>query len=321
MIEVRTSGSTGAPKLIRLADEFVDASARRTIRFFGLDAGSRLHLCLSTEHIAGIMMERRARLCGAHLTREPATSTPLSAFSADSPEITLLAVVGTQLPFLIKKLEEGTLPRIRHLLVGGSALTGEWRRMAPRLAEHAWESYGMTETASHIALRPIVPGEEEPAPFRVLEGISVSTGADGCLAIDMAGLPAPLRTNDIAEMVAPGEFRILGRADNAIITGGKKVHPEHVEAVLARAGALRAGTYAIASRLHPKWGREVVIAATGIVDLQALKEKAGESLAPWEFPKETAVIPRIPMTPTGKIARAELGKLVESVSAACASER
>lgn len=304
MIRVKTSGSTGIPKVIELSEALVEASARRTIRFFGLNSGSRLHLCLSTDHIAGIMMEQRAQLCGATLTREVPTSAPCRQMMA-ADEITLLAVVGTQLAALRDKQQEGTLPRIKHLLVGGSPLLGEWRRIAATLAEHAWESYGMTETASHIALRPVRANEDIPEPFHLLEGIKVSQTSDGRLIIKMAELEEALVTNDVVEMTGTDSFRVLGRADGVIITGGKKVHPEHVEEVLAD---FITSPFAITSRPDPKWGEEVILVVEDdtLPELEELCNFVGSRLQKWERPKAIIGMTKIPRTATGKISRCAL---------------
>lgn len=256
-IEAFTSGSTGLPKRILLPRQLVYESAWRSILHFGLSKDSVIHLILSPEYIAGKMAIIRALEVGCKLTYEPPSSTPLSLTSTPN-SITLLSAVGAQLEGMTMLKQAKRLPAIKHLLLGGAPLTNDMRKAAVDLAENVWESYGMTETASHIALRQI----DKTAPtsriaFKPLKGISVSTDKRGCLVIDMPTV-GRLVTNDLAELTGSGDFFILGRIDNVIISGGLKVIPEKAEELLSQYLPEQIAFY-VSSRPHAKWGEEVVL--------------------------------------------------------------
>ncbi len=294
-IVAHTSGSTGKPKEIHLPKKLMEESAMRSIRFFGIGKESRLHLCLSPSYIAGKMLILRALLSGARLTYEPPSLTPLSE-PTDSEPITLISIVGSQLDGLINSLNNSHIA-INHLLLGGSALTPSMRQKALSTGcQNVWESYGMTETASHIALRRVTPAAE--APFEALPGITVSTNPEGCLRIEMPTL-GTLQTNDIAEITAPGQFRIIGRKDSVIISGGIKIQPEEIEAAIAPATGGRA--YYITSRKSEKWVNEVILIIEGepteLPDLSTLISDHRKR------PKAIIFVPRIERTDSGKIIR------------------
>lgn len=223
-----TSGSTGTPRQIRLDKEFMRASARRTNAFFSINSEARLHLPLSADYIAGKMMIIRALEANATLTCEPPSNTPSLA---PQGYIDLLAVVPSQMEYLLAK--ENT--SVHNYLIGGSAISPALRHQIAASGIAAWESYGMTETASHIAIRPVAA---TPEPFATLSGIYCSLGEDNNLIITMPrntrnDATITITTRDVAHLIDPEHFLILGRLDNAIITGGIKVHPEQVEAKLA----------------------------------------------------------------------------------------
>lgn len=279
----------------------------RSIKHFGITRESRIHLCLSIDYIAGKMAVIRALEAGCTLTCEPPTSRPLQG--DNGAEITLLSVVGAQVEGLLELQNRGELTPIRHLLVGGAPLSRATAEAALLVAGNVWESYGMTETASHIALRQIIRHEDvTDKPFALLEGISASLTADSKLKVQLPGF-AELITNDIAEFTSPREFRILGRADNVIITGGLKVHPEQVEALLAPiAGPF--GDYYLTSEPHPKWGNTLVLviesAGLSPVRQQAILNAAAEILPPHQRPRRIEIKNKLPRTSSGKIIRKSL---------------
>ncbi|MDE5839543.1 MAG: AMP-binding protein, partial [Muribaculaceae bacterium] len=217
-----TSGSTGKPKEIKLSKEFMCKSALRTNAFFKITAASRFHTCLDFKYIASMMMTVRADVAGCRLTSEHPSSKPLGDIAKDE-KIDLLSVVPAQMEWILDSSERWS--GIRHILIGGSAIPPVIRRRIAISGYDAWESYGMTETASHIALRKV---DDTDSPFNALEGIEVTVNDDGCLVVNM---PDGERfvTNDLAEMTGENEFRILGRADNCVISGGVKIIPEEME--------------------------------------------------------------------------------------------
>ncbi len=299
-----TSGSTGKPKEIRLKKEFMRQSAKRTNEFFNIDSSSRLHTCLDFKYIASMMMTVRADEANCRLTSETPSSRPLEDISADE-EVDLLSVVPAQMEWILECGErwEG----LRHILIGGSAIPPMMRRRIALSNYDAWESYGMTETASHIALRKVT---EEDEPFATLPGISVELGKDECLIINMPD-GSRLKTNDIALMEDSNRFRILGRADNCVISGGIKIMPEELERKL---GPFIAFDYCISSVPDKKWGEKLVLvveAPEETISEDLLLEAVGVRLRQYrkildlgvKSPKDVVSVSELPRTSNGKIKR------------------
>ncbi len=295
-IEAHTSGSTGKPKQIHLPKEMVARSAIRSIKHFGITPQSRLHLALSPDYIAGKMLIVRALLAGCRLTAEQPSQTPL-ATDTDPTPIQLLSLVGAQLPGFCESMRRPMAPRVRHLLLGGAPLNDSMRRLALSGDWTPWESYGMTETASHIALRRITA--DNSLPFETLPGISVTLNEDECLVIDL-GEDGIFSTNDVAELTDSRHFRILGRKDNVIITGGLKVFPEQIEALIAP--AMPDGRrYFITSRPSERWGQELILVVEGepcpLPDLHKL------GLGHHQIPRDIIFQSKLSLTSSGKIIR------------------
>lgn len=307
-----TSGSTGKPKEIRLSKDFMRASARRTNDFFGIEEHCRLHTCLDFRYIASMMMSVRADEAGCILTSEPPSSRPLGEVGTEE-RIDLVSMVPAQMEWVLDS--DNVWSGIRNILLGGSAIPSLIRRRIALSPYNVWESYGMTETASHIALRKV--GIEEEA-FRPLEGISVGISVDGCLTVTMPDGKV-FETTDVAEMTGENEFRILGRADHAIISGGIKIHPDELE---RRLGPFIAYEYCLTSIPDNKWGEKLVLAvemSVGSVDEDLLREAIGVRLRQYKkilelgvkAPKDVVVVPELPRTANGKIDRVRLKKMLQ----------
>lgn len=301
----RTSGSTGIPKEIRLEKEFMRSSAERTNEFFCIDSASRLHTCLDFEYIASKMMTVRAEIGNCKLTSENPSNRPLLDIKEDET-ITLLSVVPSQMFWILDNA--GNMPEITNILIGGSAIPTRLRRLISLSGMNVWESYGMTETASHIALRKV--DEDSDIPFETLPGISVEASAEGCLVINMPGKDK-LETTDLADIVSPTQFRILGRADNCIISGGVKIIPEMLESTL---GGFIAFDYCVSSVSDPKWGERLVLVVekgNSLLDDEVIKKAVGVRLDQYKktlnlgikSPKEIIVLDSFPRGNNGKIDR------------------
>lgn len=296
-IECMTSGSTGTPKVIRLPKSEMSKSALRTIRHFNLDAGSHLHSCISPDYIGGKMMAVRTEIVGASLTWETPSNRPLTNVSNDP--IDLLAVVPSQMEHILENLEK--MPEIRAIIIGGSPIPSTLRKRIANSGLNAWETYGMTETASHIALRTV---SDPPSPFAVLNGIRISADAESRLVIELNGWKK-IETNDIVSIIAERQFMVNGRYDNVIISGGVKIHPEQAEEILeARFGV----PVLITSRPDSKWGERVIMLIDDKKDYSAdtlIVSECKKYLPKAWVPKEICH-QQLPMTSNGKKQRTKL---------------
>lgn len=293
VITCHTSGSTGTPSEILLPKAQMIESARRTCSFFGISEGSRLYSCVGADYIGGKMMMVRSLVSGADFGWEPPSNRPLENY--DGPFIDLMSVVPSQMIYLLDNPEK--LSQVGEFLIGGASIPAGLRKRILENGISAWESYGMTETSSHIALRKI---DKDDKPFTTLPGITVEYHAGNQLAILIEGWKRFL-TNDIAEIESPTGFRILGRADNAINSGGKKIYPEEIEALLSGHFTF---PFFISSRKDEKWGEAVVIAVenTPVSDEEILL-KCKALLPSFKVPKMVLRLNKIPLTPNGKLKR------------------
>lgn len=222
-ILANTSGSTGKPKTIMLSKQSMMNSAKMTNQFFGLTDKSTALLCLPASYIAGKMMIVRALEGGFNLiTVEPAANP----FDNIETTIDFAAITPYQLFHSIESLKKNHVAKI---IVGGSPVTSKLENSCQEIPTELYETYGMTETCSHIALRRF-NGNEKPDYFSILPGITIRTDERGCLVVRAPHLlEDEIITNDIVEMHAHTAFKWLGRADSVINTGGVKVHPEQIE--------------------------------------------------------------------------------------------
>lgn len=315
-IEVRTSGSTGDPKVMLVEKSRMMASARATCDFLELKPGDRALLCMSVDYIAGKMMVVRSLERNLRLDVVEPSSHPLSMAkivdemgkNLDFAAMVPMQVYGSlQVP-----QERDRFGKIRHIIIGGGPLDpileGELRHFDNAI----WHSYGMTETLSHIALRR-VSGKEASPWFTPMPGVTLTTNEDNCLVIDAPHLcPELLVTRDVVEMESGSQrFKVLGRIDNVINTGGVKIHIEQVEQALS---PYINKPFLITKCPDPKFGEIVVMLLQGDAsDIPVAQAACGTHLTKYARPKRIIPIKALPLTPTGKPARLQASNLAKTL--------
>ncbi|MEH0007957.1 MAG: AMP-binding protein [Flavobacteriales bacterium] len=306
-IRQKTSGSTGVPKEIEIDRAAMRASARMTCAHFGLRRGETALLCLSVSYIAGKMMIVRALESGLRLFLVEPQGNPLAQL--DVP-IRFAAMIPTQVWAAIQDLD-----RIDELIIGGAATPAPLAAALQQKRTRCWATYGMTETLSHVALRPL-NGVNRRALYRGLPGVRFAQDERGCLVVEASALGIrKWTTNDVVDRVGETEFRWLGRIDNAINSGGIKVFPERIEEELSRCFSHR---FFIGKEPDPKWGEKLILLVEGSPFSLERSFFQGMGLMPYEIPKTVYFLPRFVETPSGKIQRAEtLRRLVEDKIAGC----
>ena len=311
---VHTSGSTGKPKPMLVEKRRMQASARITCRFLGLHEGDTALLCMPLDYIAGKMMVVRALTCGLQLVSVPPSSHPLatSHLSPFPSRLDFAAMVPLQVWNSLQVPEERhRLMHIRHLIIGGGAID---QALASQLADfphQVWSTYGMTETLSHIALRRL-NGPEASDWYTPFDGVALSLTDEGCLIISAPAVhEGPLVTNDIAELSPsapasfPRRFRILGRKDNVVCSGGIKIQIEEVERLLRPHLHV---PYMITKAPDEKLGEQVVLLTESktVGDVLALCRL---HLPKYWVPRRILSVDRLPLTETGKPARHEAERM------------
>ena len=305
-VHVQTSGSTGAPKPMLVEKQRMLNSARITCDFLGLREGDTALLCMSLDYIAGKMMVVRSIERGLKLISVEPSGHPLA--TPHSP-LSFAAMVPMQVYNTLQVAEEcERLKQIRHLIIGGGAIDDALAAALKTFPNHVWSTYGMTETLSHIALCRL-NGPEASEWYTPFPSVKVSLNEDSCLVIDAPLVcPSRLVTNDIAELssgtVPNMKFRILGRKDNVICSGGIKIQIETVERQLRP--HLQA-PFLITKRPDAKFGEVVVLLTEGTVP--EAKEVCLRILPKYHQPRVYLHVDQIPLTATGKPARQQAEQL------------
>lgn len=308
---VHTSGSTGKPKPMMVEKKRMLNSARITCDFLGLKPGDRALLCMPLDYIAGKMVVVRSIERHLHLISVSPSGHPLKDVNK---EITFAAMVPMQVYNTLQVSEERAhLCRIRHLIIGGGAIDEALEQKLKALPGDIaiWSTYGMTETLSHIALRRI-NGAEASEWYQPFDSVRISQTDEGCLVIDAPQVCAePLVTNDIVEIesyiynkVEKLRFRIKGRKDNVICSGGIKIQIEEVETLLK---PYLEKPFMIAKKKDGKFG-EIAVLLTEDEEIQKVEATVRRLLSDHKYwiPREYLHVDQLPLTETGKPKRAIL---------------
>ncbi len=299
-IVVHTSGSTGKPKDIQLTKNAMRNSARMTNAFFGLNETSTALLCLPANYIAGKMMMVRAIEGKFNLITVEPKANP---FENLQQAIDFTAITPYQ---LLHSLEEIKRLEIKKMIVGGAKINSETAAAVQQFSTAIYETYGMTETYSHIALRA-VNGHEKSDFFQILKGISIRKNENDCLCIKAPHLLSDeISTNDIVELIDDEQFKIVGRFDNIINSGGIKINPETIEQKLEK---LISFPYFISSKPDNVLGNKVILVIQSsplTPKFEAELIKAIDiSLEKYERPKEIIYISQFCYSDTNKLLKAE----------------
>lgn len=302
---VHTSGSTGKPKPMMVEKKRMLNSARITCDFLGLKPGDSALLCMSLDYIAGKMVVVRSIERHLHLISVSPSGHPLKDVNE---EITFAAMVPMQVYNTLQVPEErARLWRIRHLIIGGGAIDEALEQKLKALPGDIaiWSTYGMTETLSHIALRRI-NGDEASEWYQPFDSVKISQTDEGCLVIDAPQVCAePLVTNDIVEIesyiynkVEKLRFRIKGRKDNVICSGGIKIQIEEVEALLK---PYLEKPFMIAKKKDGKFG-EIAVLLTEDEEIEKVEATVRRLLSDHKYwiPREFLHVDQLPLTETGK---------------------
>lgn len=284
----------------------MEASAHITCRFLGLHEGETALLCLPLDYIAGKMMVVRAQTCQLHLISITPDGHPMAT---DCGPVDFAAMVPLQVwNSLQDPLQASRIRAIRHLIIGGGAVDANLAAALADFPNAVWSTYGMTETLSHIALRRL-NGPERSDWYSPLEGVSVSVNADGCLVINAPAVhEEPLVTNDLAE-IDGNRFRILGRKDNVICSGGIKIQIEEVEALLRPHLSM---PFMITKIPDARLGQQMVL-LTEDADRGKTETVCRQVLPRYWQPRQIIYTEKLPLTETGKPARAAAERLAEKL--------
>ena len=299
-IDVKTSGSTGKPKWVRLKKQYMVNSAIATGDFFNVSVGDKALHCLPAEYIAGKMMLIRALILGLEVDFVAPSLHPL-AYS--NREYDFCALIPLQLQNSLPYLN-----RVKTIIVGGATVSNELLEAIQDKDTLIYETYGMTETVTHIAAKKLNNFESPEAKaantFKTLPDVTVKQDKRDCLIINAPNISdEAIVTNDLVNLVSDREFEWKGRFDNIINSGGIKLIPEQIEAKL---DTLIHERFFVAGLPDGQLGNKLVLIIEGEeVPVNEISEKikALTTLDKFEVPKEIITLPVFQETENGKIKR------------------
>ncbi len=301
---LQTSGTTGTPKKISATRDQLRASAKLTADYLGLQKEYNALICLDTNYVAGIMMLVRSLESGMNMYVTDPAANPFDKISSDT-KIDFAALVPYQIQAILKSKKKNRF-NDGIFLIGGAPLSKKTIDELQSCSGIFYATYGMTETLSHIALQRL-NGENPENYFKILSGISIQVDDRGCLIINAPHINSTsIVTNDLVEMIDHDKFIWLGRADNIINSGGVKIIPEKIEAVVELIfNELKLeNRFFIAGLPHSELGQSVSLIIEG--NLPEIQEKniielMKEKLSRYEVPKSIWYASTFLQTETGKI--------------------
>ncbi len=291
----QTSGSTGAPQSIVLTRSQMVYSAEQTLNyFFPGQAPNAFLLCIAPQFVGGTQQLVRALISQSDIHVLPPSAEALLQVNSF---ISLAAVFPLQLQALVEKGEDW--PTIEHLIVGGGTVDPSTRLHALKKNwdAHIHEVYGMTETASHVAVKSLAADS-----YQVLGDLMIDQDYNECLRIKgTITRDNWLQTHDRVVCLDMKRFRWLGRNDWVINSGGYKLHPETLEEKLSFSIDQ---PFVLSSVPDARLTEKLVLVSQSPVDIEVLRRTV--DLHPYEYPKENILIDKWPVTESGKLDRGAL---------------
>ncbi|MFB6104394.1 MAG: class I adenylate-forming enzyme family protein [Halobacteriaceae archaeon] len=342
LLVVFTSGTTGAPKGVRLTDANLLTSAIGSAMRLGVQPGDRWLDCLPIYHMGGLAPIIRTVVYGTTLVVQPGFDVETTATTLADADITGLSLVPTMLRRLLDA-DWNPPPSLSTVLLGG-APAGESlieRALAADIPVHP--TYGLTEAASQVTTARPPEVADDPTtvghPLLVTDvtivdedGRICAPGEIGEIVVDGPTV-APayldrdqtqaayddrgLHTGDLGRCDEAGRLTIYGRLDDRISTGGETVAPATVVDVLQRHPAIEAA--AVVGVDDPDWGERVaalvVPAADADLTVEVVREHCRSQLAAFECPRTVAFADALPRTGSGTVDREAVRAQLRDVEA------
>ncbi|WP_035454884.1 AMP-binding protein [Algoriphagus terrigena] len=302
----QTSGSTGVPKKIEVTREQMLASSIATGAFFNANESTQLLCCLSPEYIAGKMMLVRAMVwdCPIWLVEPSGIQLDAISFVPD-----FVAMVPLQVEKAIENPPSvATLRGVKHLIIGGASISKKLKSKLVVNSIEAWQSYGMTETVSHIALAKITQGD---LLYQTLPGVEIGQDGRGALWVKSPmSRTEKIQTNDLVDLKSENGFLWLGRADFVVNSGGIKLHPELLESKAESViqEFFPGSRFFFFGEFDEKLGQKLVLILENEPNLETSKKltvSLVNNLSRFEVPKEVYFSREFVLTPNGKINRSQ----------------
>jgi O-succinylbenzoic acid--CoA ligase len=317
VFNLKTSGSTGQPKIIQIHRNQIKASAKASLDFFKLTSGDVVCCPISIHVIGGQMMLYRSIIGGLQLHIIPPSKTLIQLNT--SIQYTFMPITALQIFELIHENNPNkikTINSLRHLLIGGSSVGDALlTHIKNTLHCNVWHSFGMTETVSHIAMKQLHPISEEV--YTTLDGIEIDIDTRSCLKIKGDVTQSMwIQTNDCIHVIDERHFTFLGRADFTVNSGGVKIQIEPIEKIIEQLfEELNISIpFFLAGMLDNALGEKLILLMDGgeidSTKQESILQRLNTMLPKYHAPKNIFVV-GFEYTSSGKINRKETYKKIE----------
>ncbi len=303
--EIQTSGSTGTPKIIQIHRSQMMTSALATQHYFKVEINTPMLCCMNPKFIAGKMMLVRAMVWKCPILLIEPSSNPFQSIPKGfHPKF--VAMVPLQVETSLKEFPD-QLKEVEFLIIGGAPVSTSMKASLVSEKINAFQTYGMTETVSHIAIAPYNEGE---LIYEALDGVEIGTDHRNALWIKSPMSRNQLvQTNDLVKFVDNKKFKWLGRADFVINSGGIKLHPEILENKIESIVRLYfpESAFFLGGIPDEKLGQSLVLFIESDKDLEEKAKKLQlhlkKELGKYESPKEVILLRQFVRTDSAKVNR------------------
>ncbi len=293
-INAQSSGTTGIPKEFKIQKDKIIASSKLTAQAFDLKKGSSVLLCLSTDFIAGKMMVARSEVNRWNLYAVEPSANPLNDIDLN---LDFAAFVPNQVFEILSSPSNLKINNIKKIIIGGGEINSALKSLLKDTTSEVYQTFGMTETVSHIAIKQIRPIEEEY--YKALPGIHFEVDRDGCLIIHAPQLNQnAFFTKDCVEIIDKTSFQWLGRFDNIINSGAVKLNPEAIEQKIR---SRITNEFIVSSIPDDKLINKLILLVEGTATINL--SEINNVLDRYEQLREVKFISEFPRTASGKIIR------------------
>jgi len=297
--KIKTSGTTGTPKTQVFNRKSLIKSAQITLNWFNLTQSETLLMCLPVHFVAGKMMLVRAMVGRMNLVVTEPTSSPLESLNT---KIDFAAFTPHQIQNILSKTPE-KLSFIKKIILGGSPVDSNLEGKLALCDAQVFETFGMSETLTHIATRKI-NGSDKSSNFKVVDGFSINVDTEGKLIISADHIPdSPLHTTDIIEIINNRTFKWIARSNDVINSGGIKLFPSAIEKKIRKVFSER--KFYIAKRNDRELGEIAILCIEGDEfedsSIKELDSKLNSVLEKFERPKRIEFVKEFSRNKNGKI--------------------
>ncbi len=336
-----TSGTTGSPKGVTYTHRATYLHTLRSLQadFMAISARDSVLAVVPMFHANAWGVPFATAAAGSKLVL-PGRHIDGRSLAAliNSEGVTVGVGIATVWLDLVEHIDQtgGDVPTLERLIVGGAPLPPAlMERMERRLGVIIQTSWGMTELSPSGTVAPIY-ATTRSAHLSGRPGVGIDlllTDAEGRALPQQRGVEGHLRvrgaavieryfgeetsatddngwfaTGDLARIDAAGNLIITGRAKDLIKSGGEWINPTEIEAVVSALPEVSLA--AVIGRPHLKWGERPILVVqtrgTDTISDEALLAPLRGKVAPWWIPDEIIRVPRMHLSPTGKIDKVRL---------------